>query len=575
MSLDRIPLIIGITGHRELHPDDVARVESQLRHFFEELQGKFPHTPLLLLSSMGEGADRLAARVAVETPGVSLAVVLPWPGGVCENLWHRGGERTEFDALVANASHTICLPLPDGVMEDDLCSSLEQQQKCFAEAGRYITRHCQLLVAIWNGVESKESQTWQVIQWHVNGTAAPFAAGLTHLDNPETGPLHHLTARRSGEVSVIAAKSGADDACPKVLDNKVFLQLVGNFDRFNEDAMAMGAKLEQGMTTSRGYVFSESEQKALTQPLQFLLSRFALADQLAGYWQKKSQRVLLATLVFIFLTVASFESYAHVAPDNVVLLVAYPLMMIAGVCYVWWTRRKRFYNRFLDDRALAEAMRVHLFWKLAGVHENAADFYLRTYRSQLDWIRAALRAWSLQSGEHDGGGFSPEVRPQSLKALQQVRSHWMENQQTFFERNTKRDHDHAHRCHVWAKRFLGLSMVAVLFQSVRLLVADSHDEHVGHDHLTHGIIILIAISGVLAGLYHEYAEKRLFEKQSRSYAWMASLYKIAITRFDALVKVEKLEDARDLIRELGREALAENADWVIYHRENEPDIRTH
>jgi hypothetical protein len=575
MSLDRIPLIIGVTGHRNLHPEDVAMVEPQLRRFFEELQEKFPHTPLLLLSSMGEGADRLAARIAVETPGVSLAAVLPWPEGVCGDAWHRGGDRMEFDALLANAAHTICLPLLEGVTADELCSSLERQQKCFAEVGRYITRHCQILVAIWNGVESSESQTWQVIQWHVNGTEAPFAAGLTHLDNPETGPLHCLTVRRSGEASPLVAGAGADDPPPPVWDDEVFLQLVGNFDRFNADAMAMGSKLEQGMTTSRGYVFSEAEQQALPQHLRFLLSRFALADQLAGHWQKTSQRVLLAILGFIFFTVASFESYAHVAPDNVALLVAYPLLLVAGLSFAWWTRRKRYYNRYLDDRALAEAMRVHLFWKLAGVHANAADFYLRTYRSQLDWIRAALRSWSLQSGEHDCGCFTTADHALGLKALQQVRGHWMEDQQKFFEKNTRRDLHHAHYWHVWAKRFLGASMVAVLFQSARLLLADAHHEHLGHDHLTHWLIILIAISGVLAGLCHEYAEKRLFEKQSRSYAWMASLYKTALSRFDVLVRDGKLDAARDLIRELGCEALAENADWVIYHREQEPEMKGH
>ncbi len=567
MSLDRIPLIIGITGHRKLLSEDVARVEEQLRKFFEDLQKKFPHTPLLLLSSMGEGADRLAARIAVETPGVSLAAVLPWPKGVCEEAWHRGGDRAEFQALMDNAVHTICLPHPADSTAAELCASQEVQQKRFADVSRYITRHCQILVAIWSGEESPRSQTWKVIQWHRQGTDAPFAAGLSHLDSPETGPLHHLTVRGGSPPAELSQDEQAR--------YQAFLQMAGNFDRFNADTMKLGAKLEAGMAISRGYVFPDAEQSKLPKHLQFLLSRFALADQLAVYWQEKSLHVLLVIFGMIFLTVASFEGYAHVMPERMFMLVAYPVLLASGLAYAWWTRRQRCYNRYLDDRALAEAMRVHLFWKLAGVLENAADFYLRTCRSQLDWIRAALRSWSLQSGEHDCECPTAAGATLSPAALQQIRDRWMEDQRKFFQKNTRRDHDNANYFHIRAKICLGISMMGILIQLARLYHAYLHHEHLGHDGMTHLLIIVIAMGGLLAGLCHEYAEKRLFEKQSRSYQWMASLYQTALTRFDVLVKEGSVNDIRDLMRELGREALAENADWVIYHREQEPEMKGH
>ena len=93
--------------------------------------------------------------------------------------------------------------------------------------------------------------------------------------------------------------------------------------------------------------------------------------------------------------------------------------------------------------------------------------------------------------------------------------------------------------------------------------------------MTHAFIMIIAMGGVLAGLCHEYLEKRLFEKQARSYGWMASLYQTALNRFDPLVEKGEFAQAQSLIRELGREALAENADWVIYHREREPEMKGH
>lgn len=570
-----LPLIVAVTGHRALHPGDVPRVEGQLHDFFRGLMETYVNTPLLLLSALGPGADRLAAKVALGMPGIDLAAILPWPQGLCGDLRHRGGDVSEFEALVAKADHVICLPLPDGVIESDLASSPDIQQRCFETVGRYLTRHCQALIAIWDGVESGTSQTWQVIRWHREGTEAPFAAGISLLDEPETGPVWRFPARRDGTSAPLADTNVIPEASKKLLHG--FQEIAKNFDRFNRDAAEYGHRLSPGMETSKGYLFPKTEQAALSFPLRFLLARFALADQLAIWWQSMSYRALIAILVLIFLTVTLFECYAHVAPGQTALLVGYPLLFGFGWMVVWLARRWRIYNRYLDFRALAEAMRVHLFWKLAGLNENAADFYLRSCRSQLDWIRSALRVWTVQSGEHDCRSGCPVNSAIDAAILRQVRERWMDNQQKYFAKNETRNQDRVHRCRLWSRVFLGISLAATAIQTLRLLWAYwHHDGHpIGHEGTTHVFIMIIAMGGLLAGLCHEYLEKRLFEKQARSYGWMASLYRTALNRFDPLVEKGKLAEVQSLIRELGREALAENADWVIYHREREPEMKAH
>jgi hypothetical protein len=569
-----LPLTIAVTGHRDLHPDDVPRLECQLRVFFQSLADAYPHTPLMLLSALGPGADRLAARVAVEAQGIDLVAVLPWPEGTCDEHWHRGGDRGEFDRLLIQARHSVCLPLPPGASVTDLSTDLGLREVCYETVGRYLTRHCQALIAIWNGVESAESQTWQVIRWHREGTDAPFAAGADFLDEPETGPVWQFQVRRGAELPDLP-----DDAAvmePEGALLKRFQGLAEDFDRFNQDIAEIGPRLAVGRVASRGYLFPPDEQAALLSPVAFLLERFAMADQLAQWWQGMSQRVLLVILGLIFLTVTLFECYAHVAPGKVSLLLGYPLLFGVGVAVVWLVRRWRVYNRYLDYRALAEAKRVHLFWKLALLPESAADYYLRSCRGQLDWIRAALRAWSVQSGEHDCRISCPWDQQPDAALLRQVRERWMEDQRKFFAKNHRRDRHRAHACHLGAKWFLGISLVATLVQSARLLwTYGHHDHHIGHDGMTHAFIMIIAMGGVLAGLCHEYLEKRLFEKQARSYGWMASLYQTALNRFDPLVEKGEFAQAQSLIRELGREALAENADWVIYHREREPEMKGH
>lgn len=571
MESSRVPLIIGITGHRELHPEDIQRVEKDLRKFLQDKQKAYLHTPLLLLTSLAEGADRLGARVAVETPGVGLAVVLPWPDGLCDDEQQRGGDRAEFDKLLGRASRQICLPLPDGLSREELHASAEWRQECFAAVSRYVARHCQILVGIWNGVKSDDNHTWQVIQAHLHGVPFSLAEEAGHLDEPETGPLYHIPARRAQDAEPLASTK----AVLRLPDQheESFGEIAGNFDRFNRDALKIGPKLAKGMADAKSFVFPEQEQAKLPAHVRFVLDRFALADQLATRWQRNSLRLLITILGLIFLTVVSFECYAHLAPGNLWLLLAYPVLFALGYGVVRLARRWRVYNRYLDDRALAEALRVHLFWKLAGLRENAADFYLGSYRSQLDWIRSALRSWTVLSGEHDASCCGAPVAEAGPERLRQVRERWMSDQQKFFAKNTKRDHKRGRLCRHWGWWFVGVSLLATVGQAIRLFQAGDEADELGHGLWTHGVIMIIALGGVLAGLCHEYQEKRLFEKQSRSYRWMASLYGTALRRLDGLLEIGDTEKARCLIRDLGREALAENADWVIYHREHELKMR--
>src|SRR4051812_39076652 len=71
-----LPLVIGVTGHRDLRPEDLDTLRARVDEIFAQLEETCPHTPLILLSSLAEGADRLVARVALEH-GARLIAPLP------------------------------------------------------------------------------------------------------------------------------------------------------------------------------------------------------------------------------------------------------------------------------------------------------------------------------------------------------------------------------------------------------------------------------------------------------------------------------------------------------------------
>jgi hypothetical protein len=71
-----LPLAIGVAGHRDLRPADHSVLERTVRRAIEELRTQCPHTQLIVLSQLAEGADRLFARAALD---LELILIVPWP----------------------------------------------------------------------------------------------------------------------------------------------------------------------------------------------------------------------------------------------------------------------------------------------------------------------------------------------------------------------------------------------------------------------------------------------------------------------------------------------------------------
>src|SRR5260370_27102082 len=80
LPVNRFPLIVGATGHRDLRDEDVPRLEQEVAGIFATLKhdylGSDGQTPILVLSALAEGADQLVARVAI-SQGARLVAPLP------------------------------------------------------------------------------------------------------------------------------------------------------------------------------------------------------------------------------------------------------------------------------------------------------------------------------------------------------------------------------------------------------------------------------------------------------------------------------------------------------------------
>ena len=76
---------IGLTGHRDIHPDAVADVRTSLRKELEALKSRFDTLSVELVTGLAEGADMLATEIALET-GMPVRRVITAPALALKHL---------------------------------------------------------------------------------------------------------------------------------------------------------------------------------------------------------------------------------------------------------------------------------------------------------------------------------------------------------------------------------------------------------------------------------------------------------------------------------------------------------
>lgn len=76
----KVPLVIGVTGHRDILEKDYLELEKKIKIIFNSLLNKYPSTPLILLSPLADGADRLVANVVLKEfkSYIDIKVILPF-----------------------------------------------------------------------------------------------------------------------------------------------------------------------------------------------------------------------------------------------------------------------------------------------------------------------------------------------------------------------------------------------------------------------------------------------------------------------------------------------------------------
>lgn len=168
MSVVTTPLVIGVTGHRNIPTHEIEPIKQGVREFLALLQRDFPNLPLMVLSSLAMGGDQLVAEVAL-AEGARLVAPLPFARDLYTQDFGES-DQARFDALCARAE-VLQLPLLPGVTAADIAGHGPARDRQYAQAGVFVASHCHILLALWDGRESGLlGGTGQVVGYLLSGS---------------------------------------------------------------------------------------------------------------------------------------------------------------------------------------------------------------------------------------------------------------------------------------------------------------------------------------------------------------------------------------------------------------------
>lgn len=566
-----LPIIIGVTGHRDLRPEDVPQLEAKIREIFEELIKKYPHTPIQLLSMLSEGADRLVTDIALDL-GIKLVVPLPMPRAEFGQDFKTPDSKAEFSRLLTQAGVDFELPLTDEVTPQMRHNDETIRDQQYARVGAYIASHCHILIALWDGIFTPlVGGTSNVVRFK-EGVSELHPKLHNPLDLIDSGPVYHiLTPRKSnpqptGEAFRLYKRF---PGCP--IDDPeadaAYIRILERINSFNEEAVNLSIENNAVIITSKNYLIPENQVQTLPPICRSILNRYAIADALAIINQRKRRHTMMGLFVLVILAVV-FLTVSHILEYHLLLTL---YLSGFGLAFLWHKQAKKrnYQNKHLDYRALAEGLRVQFFWKLAGIEEDVSEHYLRKERTELEWIRNAIHACNIPVTNEDTVGNN--LNKKTAYAL--VRQYWIDSQQSYFEKATKRDQEKIDGHDSYMKFFLaaGFCIAAILIGN-DLYQRIIHEELDLTGPLDSILMIIIHVAPAIAAALAGYAEKMAFSEQSKLYSRMSSLFTRAQNCLSGYLEENSFEKAEHLFLKLGTEMLVENSDWVLLHRERPMEV---
>ncbi len=464
---------IGVTGHRlnRLPPlvaavlpgqcEQVLKAVANLAASAHDHQLYSPQPPLLrILSPLAEGADRIVAHAGLAL-GADLQCPLPFLDAEYCHDFEDAASRDEFHSLLAKASAVFQME-----------GSRAEEDAAYERAGRMVLEQSDLLIAIWDGepaagrggtaqiVAEALAQHVPVVWLHASESKDPCILLADESGGRQVQSLDHLKTIFDGRFS-----QGGGQEKDFNFSHAYFAEKQPGFDpgrifRIFRDLVARG-RLRRGAWRVPNFEKSSREEWEKTvasspelpdDTRHYLLDRlcphYAWADGLSGYYAGALRSSSLATsLMAAFAVLVPMADY--VCSRHQIDLGRFPALtefsLIAIILAITWHgRRKRWHERWLNLRQLAELLRQYCYLAPLGC-ALAAPPPPAHFRSGFDrsWVDGMFRNIA-----RDLGLVNAQVNHAYVSSVAKLIADILEGQVKYHERNHETMHKLSHHLHL-------------------------------------------------------------------------------------------------------------------------------
>jgi len=374
----RIPIIIAVTGHRDLILDDEELLRDRIQAIFTYFRKQYPSSPIKVLSALAVGADRLVAEIAITLRDrgdnlISVVAPLPLPVDLYEQDFGSPIELNQFRDLLSKMDEWFVLDsyvydgfdhkklelptLNQRTRENNWGYSAERNAQ-YANVGVFMAKHANVLIALWDGkiCQNTAGGTSNIVGYMLNGEMDWGGCPPRHeflecsnISGGEYGVVIHIHVDRVTEhsecmeISLQDQKDTSDSAWRgmTLLDHinwyftgdffhkssKTILDQISAYQReefysslqkiesFNQDVERAEKSGILKVWLLKSWLTSGKSNQLESSSTPIKIL-FHVADAMSQHYQWKAKLMLAAVFTSLFLLLVSFEGVQYYGPGG-------------------------------------------------------------------------------------------------------------------------------------------------------------------------------------------------------------------------------------------------------------------
>lgn len=623
-----IPIVIGVSAHRNIDKAFYGEIQSQVGEFLDEILKLCPHSSIYMLTGLAQGGDLLCARVAKEK-GIKIIVALPFEtldGIPYDNESDFGNEDLHEYRELISSGHIIkkfIVPDIEGCAPKN--NQKELRKYLFRQQAIYVSTNCHVLLTLWDGSPHANSRlecgTNSAVNFALENNFyrpdgmefySAYSGAVVGIYSPREG--REYPAFTSEDFKYQYIESSGLLKKKKQLKESVFTRgkELSNLVAVKKMPRSLKDALVRTDTYNDDYLkycaTLKNPKKRAKEELRYLVNHdiYQLHEEskpihdccrVSSILSAKNKNKYLTGIkwlsVFGVFLILSWVLYDQIAYRWTIIVCAIMLLtLVIGYITVNFSEATKLavklklktsfdsHAKFVEYRALSETLRVQYYLLTLGLTENACNLFSWGHKCELHWVKMGVTAFLI--GCHDEKWQSDtekEVLKKWIGSKSEKQGKSGSGQLGYHQRNSMKQ-----RKKITIRNIVNWITVGCTFA---IYVTLFTNELFGFWDLNTALFWVINARMLLKGglgiftaitffLSYNYSKQSL-DQNIRDSLHMADLYRMALDRISSIQVIchnetDRVHEMKSLIRELARNQLIENATWVAYNRDNGNDV---